>query len=167
MAVTVTWGQELSVAETLTTGVDGAVNPIINHKGFNAPKAGESEVSPLTASSTPAATKVFEDNLALSAGAYTIDLTSLTGVNGASVTFSGLTVRNILIRNKGAASMTFAKGATNGYTGFGSAFSLTIPAGGVASIYNHTLSSAVGGSAKTIDVTGTGTQTFDVIITAG
>lgn len=167
MSVTVTWANEVTVKETLSTGVTGASNPIINHNAFNAPKSGESEISTLTASTTPAAAKVAEGNLALTAGAYTIDLTNLTGTNGASVTFNGLTVRNILIRNKGAASMTFAKGASNGYPGFGSSFSVTIPPGGVMSIYNHTLSSAVGGSAKTIDVTGTGTQTFDIIVTAG
>lgn len=167
MSVTVTWSNDVTVAETLTSGVTGASNPIIRHNGFNAPKSGEAEVATLTASTTPAATKVAEGNLALTAGAYTIDLTSLTGTNGASVTFNGLTVRNILIRNKGAAAMTFAKGASNGYTGFGSAFSITIPSGGVMSLYTHTLSGAVGGSSKTIDVTGTGTQTFDIIVTAG
>ena len=111
MSVTVTWSNDVTVAETLTSGVTGASNPIIRHNGFNAPKSGEAEVATLTASTTPAATKVAEGNLALTAGAYTIDLTSLTGTNGASVTFNGLTVRNILIRNKGAAAMTFAKGA--------------------------------------------------------
>jgi hypothetical protein len=121
----------------------------------------------LDADSTPPADSHAVGKQALTAGAATIDLTSLTGVNGAAVSLSGKTPIAVLFENTGANAMTIAKGASNGYTGFGSSYSETIPAGGKVVRWLDENGTAVSGSDKTLDVTGTGTQELKYQILAG
>lgn len=110
---------------------------------------------------TPAVTAAALQTFSFTAGAVTIDLTSLTGMNGAAVSLSALKGRGVVIYNPvGNASITVAKGASNGYTGLGSAFSIVIPAGGWFVFYDGGNGVAVSGSDKTLDVTGSGVQSF-------
>src|SRR5690349_16768697 len=66
----------------------------------------------------------------MAAGAATIDMTSLL-LNAVAVTFSTLKPRGILVTalTGNGANVTVAKGASNGYDGMGSAFSVTLEPG--------------------------------------
>jgi hypothetical protein len=121
----------------------------------------------LDADSTPPADTPAVGKQALTAGAATIDLTALTGVNSAAVSLSGKKPIAVLFENTGANAMTIAKGASNGYTGFGSSYSETIPAGGKLFKWLGANGTAVSGSVKTLDLTGTGTQELKYQIIAG
>ncbi len=150
----------VTTKETVTSGADDVATPTVQHSGF------DTEVT-LNATSGSPISKFASGIIALSTGAVTIDLTNLTGYGGASVTLNALKVQVFKVKNNGAAAMTFAKGASNGYTGFGSAFSITIPPGGEQTFYGNNAAGAVGGGSKTIDVTGTGAQTFNLTVAAG
>lgn len=123
----------------------------------------------LTASTSVPVTKEVSGELTLSSGTGTIDLTALTGDNGEAVSFSGLKVQIAKFKNKStnANSITIAKGASNGHTGFGANFSLTLPPAGEVTIWLDEASADVGGSDKTIDVSGTGAQVLQYQLVAG
>ncbi len=109
-------------------------------------------------------TQVSEFLLSLSAGVATIDLRALTGTNGGSVDGNGLKLQIFRVKNLGAAEMTFAVGASNGLDiGDG----IKVPPGAViGAMYNDGLHD-VDASHKTIDVTGTGSQTAEITIVMG
>ena len=156
MSVTARVKQQLTVTETLETGVDAAANPNIVHDQFNVNET-------LNATSTVPATTVAADTIALSSGALTIDLTSLNGTNGVSVDGSGLNVQAVLLSNASGntGAMTFVEGATNGHPLFGASFSIVLQPGDSILAYFPDSGTAIGSSNKTIDVTGTGTESFD------
>jgi hypothetical protein len=161
MSVAATYSLKLEVRETLTVGVDAASLPVVLHDQLNVSGT-------LNATSAVPATKHIQDAaVPLAAGVYTIDLTALPGTGGATVDGTGLKVQLIRIHNKGAAAMTFADGVTNGYELLGAAWTITLPPGGAMQFYLPDTAPDIGASAKTIDVTGTGTQTFDLSIVMG
>lgn len=144
-----------TATETLT-GVDGASNPDVVHDAFN-------ETARLTASSTVPFTKIIEKVITLTAGAYTLDLTTETGTNGVAVNGTGLKIRLLRMKPLGANNFSVATGASNGYT----IGSRTAYVGGVDMAYFANALGAIGGSAKTLDFTGTGSQTCEVTIWMG
>lgn len=162
MAVTVSYQLKATVTETLPNNIDSAADAsrVITHSSFDLSGT-------LNASSTPPATSVAEQLVPLVAGAKTIDLRALTGTNGASVDGNGLRVQIFRVKNTGANAMTFAKGASNGYDGFGSAFSLTVAPGAAVEIFGNDGGSDIGSTNKTIDVTGTSTQAFQLSVVMG
>lgn len=127
----------------------------------------------LNPGSTPPASKYSAGDLTLSTGAGTIDLTSLPDANGvaAAVTLSGLKIAAAKFRNPStnANSMTIAKGASSGFTGFGSAFSHVLQPGAEIVIGHNNAAGdvAVAGGNKTLDVTGTGSQVLEFEFVAG
>lgn len=104
---------------------------------------------------------------ALSAGAGTLDFTSLTH-RGVSVSLSGLKVKYFAFANPStnANAITIVEGASNGNAMLGSAFSLTLQPGDYV-VGKITNSQTVGGSDKTIDLSGTGSQTLSLILAGG
>ena len=165
MAVSVTFAMDMTVRETLDTGVDGAASPVINFSSLN---VGDR----LSATTTPVASKHNQDNVALVAGAKTIDLTALTGAGGGTVTLSGLKVQLFRVSNRGTAALTVAKGASNGWS-LWTSWTVTLPAysgtGEYPTIMLYVPEGAedVDATHKTIDFTGTGTNTFDLSLAAG
>lgn len=154
MSVTAKLLQQLTVTETLDTGVDAVESPVVVHNAFNVSQT-------LNASSTVPATKVASDTAALVAGAKTIDLTALPGVGGGTVDGTGLKLQAVLIKNPaGNGTLTVTKGASNGYALWGSTYSVQVPPGGSVLAYFADQLADVSGSAKNIDVAGTGTQSF-------
>lgn len=105
-------------------------------------------------STTPSVAKVAFVQVTQGAG-NEIDLTAMTGTNGATVTFNTLKIVAMKVRNPATNTntITIAKGAANGYTGFGSAFSVTVPVGGHYTFYNKSGGVAVDGTHKTFDIT--------------
>lgn len=154
---------QLNVTETVGTDAAGYASSNRNSVQFTGGRKEET----LTGSTTPAVTTHAVGAQALSAGAATIDLRTLTGLNGVAVDLNGLKPRYILLHNTGANSMTAAKGASNGYTGLGSAASIEIKAGCRALIEFGENGTAVSNTVKTLDVTGTGAQVLKYQIVAG
>lgn len=148
------------VSETLATGVDASVSPTIRQTGFDLSAT-------LNASSTVPATKVAFDSTALTAGAYTLDLTSTVGTLGSAVDMTGLKVQFVLIKNTGAARLTIVQGASNPYNMGGASFTYCIEAGQVMGFYGADANPDVSGTAKNIDISGTGTNAFNFLVVAG
>ena len=127
----------------------------------------------LTSATTPTVTKDAFAEITLTAGAATIDLTAVTDVDGVVKNFNALKIRCVKFRAKStsAGAFTIAKGASNGFTGLGASFSVTLPAnaagGAWVQFYDAGGGTAVSGTVKTLDVTGTGSQVLQVFIAGG
>lgn len=115
------------------------------------------------------ATKNASFEVALSGGAATIDLTNITDPVNGVVTGNTLKVQAITVKNKATngAAITIAKGASNGYTGFGSAFSMSIPVGGTMGFDAVNAGATISSTVKTLDLAGSGTDVLQVQILFG
>ena len=163
MAVTFQYDSGVTVEETLASSVPAqSSGSKIIHNGYNTSAV-------LNASSTPPATKAVAIEQALTAGAATVDLTSLTGTNGASVDGTGLKVQCIKLRNKATNSnpMTIVKGAATGYDGFGAAFSVTLAVGAEVTVYANDNGSDISGTNKHLDLSGTLVEVAELVIVMG
>ena len=103
----------------------------------------------------------------LSGGALSIDLRALHQANGASGDGNGLKVQGFYFKNLGANAMTIVGGDSNGYLIFGTSGSVVVQPGGGLTIYHADGSADIDGTHKTIDVSGTGTQTFECALILG
>jgi hypothetical protein len=63
--------------------------------------------------------------------------------------------------------MTFSVGATNGYNFLGASSVVVLTPGQQLLFYHESDAGAIGSSAKTIDVAGTGSQEFVIGVAAG
>lgn len=164
MSVSVAATFKMDVTEVPGSFIDLATAPSFVHKATNV------EAVSLTSATTPAVTAVWSDSQALSGGAATIDLTSLTKTGLSSEDFTGKKVQMMKFTNKStnSGSMEIATGATNGYAIFGTADDMiTLPVGGCVQIYMPEGTPDVASGAKTIDIAGTGTDVFEIILVAG
>lgn len=162
MSVSVELEMKCTVTEVLETNTDSAsaANRTVTHSLFNIAKS-------LNGSSTPAVSKPASFVQALAAGVATVDLTALTGTNGAEVDGTGLKVQTIRVTNLGANALTIQPGASNGYNAFGATSKVVIPPGGTVMLYAPEGTPDVGPTAKTLDLTGTGAQTSQFTIVMG
>ncbi len=163
MSVTAEYIANVTVRETIETNVPAAASNGANviHSGFN-------KTETLTASTTIPVTKTASFQKALSSGTATIDLTSLTGSNGATVVGTGLKVQIAKFANPtGNASIGLTFGASNPYNLLGAAFQFTLLAGQEITLYGNDATPDVGSGAKNIDLVGTGTQVLNCIIVLG
>lgn len=164
MSVTVAYAATCTVIETLTASVADvpAANAKVTHSSFNTTAA-------LTSSTTPPVTMTASFQKALSSGAATIDLTSLTGTNGSTVDFTGLKVQVVKFRNPAANgnAITVTYGASNPHLLGGTAFKWVLSPGQEILIYTNDASPDVGSSSKNIDISGTGSQAIDCQFVAG
>lgn len=166
MAVSVSYDFILSVLETLATSpakLASGTNIPVHHKltGTGAT---------LTASTTVPVTKVHSADHALTAGAETLDLTALGHLLSSTEDFTGLKVQFILIvaTAGNAAALKFEPGAATAYNIFGSATGeISVPPGGIEMFFGNDALPDVAAGAKHIDVSGTGTDSYDIIIVAG
>ena len=124
-------------------------------------------VSALNASSSPAVTKQIQRTLALTAGAATVNLASLVGTNGAAVDFTGLKVQHFKFINPGANPITFTFGASNPYLLLGSGWKIIVPAHSEVAGMLSDQPPDVDSTHKNIDIAGTGTDSFNIILVAG
>lgn len=132
----------------------------LTHDGFNI------AALTLNASSTPDVEKVAYFTKTLSGGAATIDLTALSH-NGQTVDMTGKKLRAIMVKfaSTNVGSLNIAPGASNGYDLFGASNDITIPAQtgtlpGVVLMTCGDSAPAVAAGDKNIDLTGTGTESF-------
>jgi len=123
----------------------------------------------LDAASSVPVTKVANFDQALTAGAATIDLTALPGINGATVNGSGLKVQLLRVQAKStnANAITLTEGASNGYELAGNAWKAAVQAGQELTFYANEKAPDIGSGAKTIDLAGTETQALEVLIVMG
>ena len=174
MSISVSYVSQLTVVETL-----GGL--YVHGEHAYAPGTGDATVTTnglnttatLNASSTPPATKYSAGRLTLSGGAGTIDLTSLPDRNGvaAKVDLTGLKVSAYKLRSlsTNASNMIVGEGASNGYEVHGNGWTIRLTPGqevvwkGVGAAGQP----AVGSGAKTIDVTGTGSQVLEFEFVGG
>lgn len=158
MSIAATIADNVSVAETLEAGVDFGSDKAISHV-LNMSHT-------LNSGTTPAGTHVAAFQQALTAGAATIDLTALPGAGGSTFSATGKRLRYIKVRNPSANAnpISIEEGASNGYA-LGATISLA--PGQWAAIWLDGDADAVGGSDKTLDLAGTGSQALDVFLIFG
>ncbi len=162
MSVSLTYASNITVAEVLAGNTDSALaaSRTVNHNQFN------TSLSLTGVTPQPVSKSAFFVQ-ALAAGVATIDLTSLTGANGASVDGTGLKVQAIKIKNLGANTMSIAPGAVNGYDGFGSDFKITLSQNQEALLNGNDATPDIGATDLSLDLAGTGTQTAEISIVMG
>lgn len=120
----------------------------------------------LKADSTLQCDELWSDQIALAAGAHTVDLTSLAKGNLPTLDLTGSKISFVRIQNPaGNAAMTFTAGASNGYDLFGASWSIVLSAGDeFMALVNS--APTVAAMAAEIDVAGTGTESFNILIAA-
>jgi len=164
MSVEVTLKSLATVVETPETNMPAVsdADKTVTHDGFNTSKT-------LNASSTPAVHKVACFEQALTAGSATIDLTALTGTNGATVDGTGQKVQ--VFKAKAPATnanpITIGEGAANGYELAGNAWKMILQPGQEFLFYGDGDTPAIGAAAKDIDLAGTGAQKLEIEIVTG
>lgn len=125
-----------------------------------------------TASTSVPVTKVAAYEVTLSSGSATINLAALTGLTSEeTVNGTGLKVQFFKFKNKStnANLITVTRGASNGWGPDASGASFTLP---MSPGQSWTLSAAEAGidiasGARTIDVTGTGSQVLQIHVVMG
>ena len=162
MSVTVTYGATLTVVEVLSANVADLADKSITHSSYN------TILSAQGSGSTPPVTGNSGGEIALIAGAKSIDLRALVAAD-AVLDGNGKRLQFLRLRNKSvnANPMTFAKGASNGYDGLGSAFSITLVPGAELLIRLNDGGNDIGDGNKTIDVTGTSAQIIEAELVIG
>jgi hypothetical protein len=119
-------------------------------------------------SATPSPATVYSGNVyALVTGAKTIDLRALYTVAGGEGDGNGLKVQGMFFKNLGANNMTIVAGASNGYEIFGASGSVVVPPSGWLCMFFNDASADVAAGDKEIDVSGTGSQTFELALILG
>lgn len=156
-----TLGQIFDTTSLPGTSANSAGGNTITHNGLNLEMSLPDTNVPMTA--------VQIIKKALSGGTGTVDLTSLTGTLGEAVTLNGLKVQAVIFKNPtaNANSITIGEGASNGHELLGNGWTVTIPSGAQLSLYIPEGAPDVGSSAKTWDLSGTGSQYLLIGIAAG
>ena len=120
-----------------------------------------------SASATPVTVTCFM-TATLVAGALVVDLTAAPkSIGSGTQDLTGKKLIGLILNNPaGNHAVTIGPDATNGYQLFGGTNTVTVPAGTSVvtrlQLYFGTALPAVGGSAKRIDLSGTGTESFQL-----
>lgn len=133
---------------------------------------GQTQANTLDANTTPAVTKSWSDQVSLTAGTVTLDLTALSrGTNMSTVNMNGLKVQLVKIKAKSTntQTITIADAASNGYNLFGDASGqVTLDASGEIMQYTPELLANISSTAKDITITSNDVDAiFDIQIVAG
>lgn len=156
--MSVTFKPAFAMGVTATVTEDGIGTQQLSYNEFDNP------VLKLTNDTTPAVTKAVADKVTMTAGAAAIDLTSVPGI-GTTQDLTGLKVQAILLiaPSTNGAAVTVAPAVSNGYA----LGTHVLSPGARRQVYFAGGLAAVGGSAKAIDVTGTGTDQLHYLLVAG
>ena len=153
----------LKVKETVPLSLSNAGDATLVH---NLGKVGAT----LDPNSTPAVSKVWSATPALTAGSLTLDLSALTNGALANVDMDTLSLVLLKIKNPaGNNTLTVADGLTNGINVFGDASGQVTLSAGQTIMYDYGSNGATvaAAGARTIDFTGTGTESFQIMICCG
>ena len=167
-SVSATYGSTLYADETVAHGLDNADDKPIRHELAQ-------HQGVLNASSTPAATKAFSDDLTLVANAAAIDLTSLAGPLGAgTVDFSGLKVQLVKVSCPTSNAGSVAISAKDGTTGYGlftptnsGGLGIILSPGTSAMLYWNDKLEVVDATHKDVKLSGTTNDVMSVLLVAG
>lgn len=123
----------------------------------------------LTGTTTVPVSKCAYFEQALTAGAATVDLTALVGSNAGAENMTGLKVQaaKFIAPATNTGPITVAVGASNGYNLLGANTEFAVSPGQEVTILGNDATPDVGASAKTLDLTGTGTEKLQIAIVAG
>ncbi len=164
MSVALDYQTNITVRETIATNVPAAASngAIITYSGFN-------KTSALTATTTPPVSKHAAFAKALSTGTATIDLTALTGTNGATVDGTGLKVQAFKFANPStnANTITVTFGAATAYLLLGAAWKFILAPGQEVQGFGNSATPTISASLKNIDLAGTGSQILNCEIVMG
>lgn len=161
----VAFTSNLTVVETLTGQYVAPGDNTVTTNGLN-------ESATYTGSTSPAVSKHAAFQQALTAGTATIDLTLLPGeVPNQTVDFTGLKVQFLKFRNlsTNANVLTVAQGGSNPYRldATTATWSITLAPGQSVLLWLDGAADTVGGTHKTIALTGTSSQVLEVQAVAG
>lgn len=167
-AVSGRYNLKLEIDETLGLSLDHADDPEITHD------IGADEGT-LNASSTPPATKAWSDQIALSGGSGSLDLTALDrGSDLSDVDLTGLKIQLLKLSapSTNTAGITVErKDAVTGYNPFGTdngdADRVTILPGMAVLVRTDDEVEDVGATRKDLTLTGSGTDALDIALVAG
>lgn len=162
MSVELSYSTSLTVKEVLDANVDSAsaTARTVTHNQFNTTKS-------LNGSSAVPVSEVAAFVQALSTGAATVDLTSLTGTNGASVDGTGLKVQALKVKNLGSSTLTITPGGSNPYEMFGTSGSIEIPAGGEVVLYGNENAPDISSTECEVDLSGSSSEESEWTIVMG
>jgi len=161
MSVTATIKLEVKAAETLNnTPSAAATKKIVTHEEYT-------DTHTLTSATTPPVTQCADWREALTDGAATVDLTAMTGTNGATIVGTGLKVQGLKVKNLGANTLTLTFGASNPYNLLGAAFVIVLAQNQEFAFYGNDATPDIASGAKEIDLSGTGTQTSEWSVIVG
>ena len=153
---------QVRVSSSWTPTLDLKGDDSITGQTVNATALNPSQTT-YTQTANPKAKYYSGKKYALVAGALTIDLTALSGLQ-ASINGTGLKVQALRVRGcaTGNGKLTISEGAANPYELFGGANPIEYPAGNTYAWqfeFGDKLG-AIGAGAKNIDLAGTGTNEF-------
>lgn len=164
MSVALTLQGVIKVVEELAASgapAAAAANRRITHDQFNASHS-------LTAATTPPVTQAAAFTHTCNGSAQQIDLTALTGSNGATVSGSGLKIQAIMIKHATGTHATTIVPGTNAYNLLGAAFSVILMPGQWLLFFgNDATPDVADGSADNIQVTGTTGETLQILVVMG
>lgn len=123
----------------------------------------------LTSATTPDGELVYSVTQALTAGSATIDLKSISNTEGTTITTEAKKVRAFAAKatSDNANPLTLTVGASNGYTMLGAGWKVILSASDTFAVYLGDNAPAISDSVKTIDLSGTGSQSVDIVIIFG
>jgi hypothetical protein len=162
----------MTTRETLDTNVDGVANPVIQHDKFN-------KNEHFNAATTPPGVQIITDTIALVAGAKTLDLTALPKPGGGTYDATGKKLIAWFFGNRAGntGDIVVVPGAANGYNFNAHATGRVVAtkplsandSPGWAAGWNgkSTNVQTVAAGDTTIDVSGTGTESFDYVLVFG
>ncbi len=153
----------VTVKETPALGLDNVTDPRIIHALAMLLPA------KLDSSTTPPATIVWSDQVALAAGVATLDLEALANGNLPTIDLVGLKVQILLMSCPATNSVpiTIVPGAANDYDIGGAAMNWGVSPGGMLFYLSNETSPDVAAADSELDFAGTGTEVFDILIVAG
>ena len=153
----------VSVKETVALGLDNVTDPRIIHAlPLLIP-------AKLDGTTTPPATTVWSDQVALSGGAKTLDLEALVNDNLPNVNLVGLKIQCLVMSCPSANTgpITIVPGASNDYDIGGAAMSWAVSPGGMLIYLSEDDAPDVAAANSELDFSGTTTEVFDILIVAG
>lgn len=114
------------------------------------------------ATSSPILNEVWSGTFSLTAGAGSVDLAALARTGRTALDITGKRILGYRVDSLGTAAITIATGATNGY-----AIDVVVGAGGTAQQWNPAGFGTVDSTHDTLDVSGTGTDSFRLALWIG
>jgi hypothetical protein len=123
----------------------------------------------MTSATTPDAELIYSTTQALSGGSATIDLKSISNTEGTTIVTDGKKVRAFAAKatSTNENALTLTEGASNGYELMGDGWKVALEASDSFLVVLNDNAPAIGDSAKTIDLSGTLSESVDILIIFG